>query len=123
MPLALVLFLNAWVVLIASQTGSTQPKVISLPHGEVSHIPSPDGKWTLIFECPNNCSERKLWIEETSKHSRKLVKEYGRSLDISWAPAASAVGGKPGEPSNGVRGSSARPPPPAVSAITARRQT
>lgn len=84
--LALVLFLKAWAVATESQSRSTQPKVISLPHGEVSHIPSPDGKWTLIFECPNNCSERKLWIEETSKHSRKLVKEYDRSLDISWAP-------------------------------------
>jgi hypothetical protein len=86
MFVTLVLFLNAWVAVTASQTASTQPTVISLPHGEVSHIPSPDGKWTLIFECPNNCSERKLWIEESSKHSRKLVKEYERSLDISWAP-------------------------------------
>src|SRR6267154_678751 len=77
---------SSWVAARANQTGSTQPKVIFLPHGEVSHISSPDGKWALIFECPNNCSERKLWIEETSKHSRKLVKEYGRSLDISWAP-------------------------------------
>ncbi|SRR5216683_150048 len=85
-PLVLVLFLNAWVAVVASQTGSTQPKVISVPQGEVSHIPSPDGKWTLTFECQNNCSERKLWIKETSKHPRKLVKEYERSLDISWAP-------------------------------------
>ena len=83
---ALVLFLNAWVAVTASQTASTQRTVIPLPQGEASHVPSPDGKWTLIFECPNNCSERKLWIEETSKHSRKLVKEYERSLDVSWAP-------------------------------------
>ena len=78
---ALVLVLNAWLAATASQS-----KVISLPQGEVSRIPSPDKKWTLIFECPNSCSERKLWIEETSTHSRKRVKEYGRSLDISWAP-------------------------------------
>lgn len=86
MPLALVSFLSAWVAVIASQTGSTQSNVISLPQGRVSHIPSPDGKWTLIFDCPNDCTERKLWIEESLKHSRKLVKEYERSLDISWAP-------------------------------------
>ena len=83
---ALVLFLNPWVAVTATQTASAQGTVISLPQGEASHVPSPDGKWTLIFECPNNCSERKLWIDETSKHSRRLVREYERSLDISWAP-------------------------------------
>ena len=77
---------------LAAQTKPAHPPVVVLPrvHGTslaaVSRIPSPNGKWTLIFECPNNCSERKLWIEESSKHSRKLVKEYERSLDISWAP-------------------------------------
>ena len=81
MFLALVVLLNAWLAGTASQT-----KVISLPQGEVSHIPSPDRRWTLIFECPNNCSERRLWIEEASRHSKRLVKEYERSLDISWAP-------------------------------------
>lgn len=86
MFLALVFFLNAWVAVTTNQNGPPQPTVISLPHGEVSHIPSPDGKWTLIFECPSNCSERKLWVEETSNRSRKLVREYERSLDISWGP-------------------------------------
>ncbi len=37
MFVTLVLFLNAWVAVTASQTGSTQPTVISLPHGEVSY--------------------------------------------------------------------------------------
>ena len=83
--LAFVFFLNALVAVTANQNASPPP-IISLPHGEVSRIASPDGKWTLIFECPNNCRERKLWVQETSKHSRKLVKEYERSLDISWAP-------------------------------------
>jgi TonB family protein len=68
------------------QSKSTHPAVVSLPRAPISQIPSPNGKWTLIFECPNNCSERKLWLEETSSHARKLVKEYERSLDISWAP-------------------------------------
>jgi len=79
--LTLVLLLNAGLAATASQT-----KIISLPK-ELSRIPSPDRKWTLILECPNSsCGEKKLWIEEASRHSRKLVKEYGRSLDISWAP-------------------------------------
>ena len=62
------------------------PTVISLPRGAVSRIPSPDGKWTLIFECPNDCSERKLWIERNASRTRKLIKEYERSLSISWSP-------------------------------------
>jgi hypothetical protein len=82
---ALIFLLSAWPPLGASQTKATPP-VVNLPKGEVSRIPSPNGKWTLIFECPNDCSERKLWFEETSSRARKLVKEYDRSLDISWAP-------------------------------------
>jgi hypothetical protein len=71
---------------LAAQTKSAQSPVVNLPRAPVSRIPSPDGKWTLIFKCPNDCSERKLWIEENASHSRKLVKEYERSLSISWAP-------------------------------------
>ncbi len=82
---ALIFLLNVWPPVGASQTKATPP-VVNLPKGEVSRIPSPNGKWTLIFECPNDCSERKLWVEETSSHARKLVKEYDRSLDIAWAP-------------------------------------
>lgn len=82
---ALTLLLGAWPLLAARQIKATPP-VVSLPRGEVNRIPSPNGKWALIFQCPNNCSERKLWVEETSSHARKQVKEYERSLDISWAP-------------------------------------
>jgi hypothetical protein len=82
---ALIFLLSAWPPFGASQTKATPP-VVSLPKGEVSRIPSPNGKWTVIFECPNDCSERKLWVEETASRARKLVKEYERSLDISWAP-------------------------------------
>jgi hypothetical protein len=82
---ALTFLLGAWPLLAASQIKATPP-VVSLPRGEVSRIPSPNGKWALIFQCPNDCSERKLWVEDTSSHARKLVKEYERSLDIAWAP-------------------------------------
>jgi hypothetical protein len=71
---------------LATQTKSAHSPVVDLPRGAISRIPSPNGKWTLIFECPNDCSERKLWIEENTSHTRKLVKEYERSLSISWAP-------------------------------------
>ncbi len=69
-----------------AQVKSADQGVVDLPQAAVSRIPSPDGKWTLIFECPNDCSERKLWIEDNTSHTRRLVKEYERSLSISWAP-------------------------------------
>jgi hypothetical protein len=84
--LTCILLFNGWHLSEAAQSKSTHPAVVILPRAPISRIPSPNGKWTLIFECPNDCSERKLWIEETSSHARKLVKEYERSLDISWAP-------------------------------------
>jgi len=84
----LIFLLLASPRLAASQSRATPP-VVALPNGKVSRIPSPDGRWTLIFQCPNDCSERKLWVEETSSHSRRLVKEYERGLDISWAPDSS----------------------------------
>src|SRR5438552_6359740 len=70
---------------LASETKSAHPPVVDLPRAAVTPIPSPNGKWILIFECPNDCSERKLWIEESASHTRKLVKEHERSLSISWA--------------------------------------
>jgi hypothetical protein len=82
---ALIFSLSAWPPLAANQAKATPP-VVSLPMGKVSRIPSPNRKSTLVFECPHDCAERKLWIEETSSRARKLVKEYARSLDISWAP-------------------------------------
>ena len=68
------------------QVQSRNPLVINLPHGRISHIPSPDGKWILVFECPNDCKERKLWIEEAASHKRRPIKDYDRNLDVSWAP-------------------------------------
>jgi len=84
--LTTLLLLQIWQPSAAGQSKSGNPPVVVLPRGPVSRIPSPNGMWTLIFECPNDCSERKLWIEENTSHTRKLVKEYERSLSISWAP-------------------------------------
>jgi hypothetical protein len=72
---------------LAAQTRPAHPSVVDLPRAAaVTRIPSPNGRWNLIFECPNDCKERKLWIEESASHTRRLVKEYDRSLSISWAP-------------------------------------
>ena len=60
--------------------------VIDLPRGPLTRIASPDKSWTLVFECPNECAERKLWIEKTQPKQRRLVSEYERSLGVSWAP-------------------------------------
>ena len=84
--LLLSIFLAPMPRMTEAQVKPAHRPVVHLPRGAVSRIPSPDRKWTLIFECPNDCSERKLWIEENTSHRRKLVKEYERSLSISWAP-------------------------------------
>lgn len=68
------------------QGPSRQQAVVSLPQGALTRIPSPNGKWTLIFECPNECADRKLWIEERASRTRRFVKEYERDLEISWTP-------------------------------------
>lgn len=77
---------SAQAQLEGKQIKSRNPPVIIVPDGPISRIPSPDGKWILVFECPNECKERKLWIEEVVSHKRSPIKEYERSLDISWAP-------------------------------------
>jgi hypothetical protein len=71
---------------LVAQSRPTRAPVVDLPRAAVTRITSPNRKWSLIFECPNDCSQRKLWIEEKASHIRRLVKEYERSLTISWAP-------------------------------------
>ncbi len=72
--------------LLAAQTRSAHPPVVVLPLAAITRIPSPNGKWILIFECPNYCSARTLSIEDSASHTRRLIGEYDRSLSISWAP-------------------------------------
>ena len=73
------------------------PRVVKLPQGSLTRIPSPDRKWTLVFEFhqppedPAGCVaagevSRKLWIERTGSKERKFIREFERSLDISWSP-------------------------------------
>jgi hypothetical protein len=72
--------------LLSAQSKSVHSSVVKLPRAAVSRIPSPNGKWTLIFECPDYRSARKLSIEDRASHTRRLIGEYERSLSISWAP-------------------------------------
>jgi len=77
-------------VIIAScvafaQVKSSLHQVVELPNGPVTRIISPDKRWTMIFECPNNCQERNLWIED-GLHARRLVGKYNRSLAVAWVP-------------------------------------
>jgi len=69
-----------------AQSKSIYTGVVVLPQGAVTRIPSPNRRWTLIFECPDYSKGRKLWIIENGSHARRLVKEYERSLAIAWAP-------------------------------------
>jgi hypothetical protein len=73
----------------AAQTKSPRgvhSAVISLPQGAMTAIASPDRNWTLIFEFPDVNKSRKLWIQHRGSSGRKLVREFDRSLDISWSP-------------------------------------
>lgn len=83
---ALCLSLQLSLAMGAQARKSAAPQVVVLPRGPITRIASPDRKWTLIFECPNVCSQRKLSIEKNAAHARRLVKEYERSLDVGWAP-------------------------------------
>ena len=67
-------------------SGGVHSEVISLPQGAMTTIPSPDRNWTLIFELPDLYTARKLWIQHRGSSGRKLVREFDRSLDISWSP-------------------------------------
>jgi hypothetical protein len=82
-PVLLTMFLTACLCL--AQTKSAYQQVVALPNGPVTQIVSPHKNWTLVFECPNNCEARILWIEG-KPHARRLVKKYERSLEIAWAP-------------------------------------
>lgn len=61
-------------------------EVVSLPQGAITTIPSPNQNWTLIFEFPDVYKGRKLWIRHKGSDDRRLVREFERSLDVSWSP-------------------------------------
>ena len=79
-------FLLIQLQFAAAQIEVAHQRVVFLPQSSVTRIPSPDEKWTLVFECPDNCTERKLSIEDSASHKRRLVNKYERSLSISWSP-------------------------------------
>ena len=66
--------------------GGVHSEIISLPQGAITTIPSPNQNWTLIFEFPDVYKARKLWIQHKGSDDRRLVREFERSLDISWSP-------------------------------------
>ncbi|MGB9075079.1 MAG: hypothetical protein WCC22_20760 [Terriglobales bacterium] len=83
------MFSRVLLALFASLTLSVaggQTKVVVLPRGPVTRIVSPDRKWILIFECRDYSQPRKLWIEQSRMHRRRAVRDFERSLSISWAP-------------------------------------
>jgi hypothetical protein len=72
----------------AQDDGSTKQR-IDLPRGHMGRVQSPDRRWTLVFESPDDSSERRLWIENTGSPGRRLVKAFTRSVSLSWAPDSS----------------------------------
>lgn len=70
----------------AAQVKPAGSEVVSFPQSARTRVTSPDRKWTLVFECPNDCADKKLWLEDTTSHTRRLVNIYERHLAVSWAP-------------------------------------
>lgn len=81
---------TAFLLLLSSaalaQSGFKAPPVVDLPRGELTLIPSPDLNWRLVFECPNDCTHRMLWVEDSHTRARRLVRNFDRNLSISWSP-------------------------------------
>ena len=70
----------------AAQNVLSRQTVVSFPFGADNRVPSPNKNSTLVFECPKNCSERILSLEENISHTKRLVAKYQRNLDVSWSP-------------------------------------
>ena len=97
-PLLALIWLSPFTVTAQTPPAHHQPIVVSLPQGPVTRIPSPDRRWMLVFEFPasdkSHSAEcrtgqnetRKLWIKRKGSHERTLVRDFDRSLDISWSP-------------------------------------
>jgi hypothetical protein len=71
---------------VGQTTKAASPPVVVAPRGQVTHLISPDRKWKLVFECPDFDRLRQLWIERDGTGTRRLVREYERSVDMGWAP-------------------------------------
>lgn len=70
----------------AKSAPATHTPLIRLPQGALTTVASPDQKWKLIFEFQSVYETRKLWIQPKGSNRRTLVREFQRSLDISWSP-------------------------------------
>jgi hypothetical protein len=97
-PLLALFRLLPFTMTAQTEPAHHQPIVVSLPQGPVTRIPSPDRKWMLVFEFPAadkslaaDCRAgenqvRRLWIRHHGSGDRTLVRDFARSLDISWSP-------------------------------------
>jgi hypothetical protein len=95
---SLTFFLPALTAIGQTKPAHLRPPIVTLPQGTVTHIPSPDRLWMLVFEFrasekplsgdgPTGEDEvRKLWIKRKGSSDRTLVRDFERSLDISWSP-------------------------------------
>jgi hypothetical protein len=72
--------------LAAAQLGLGRQPVVSFPSASDGRVPSPNRTWTLVFECPKDCAERMLSVEESASHTKRLVGKYERNLNVSWSP-------------------------------------
>ena len=63
---------------------------VELPGGKTVHIPSPNGRWTLIASPDSENQERTVALEDKITGATTLVKRYDRSLSVGWNPDSRA---------------------------------
>lgn len=76
--------LAAFLLISLQMTMRAQDPSPPVSPRSVSRIQSPDRKWSLILEAPGD--QRRLWIENTASHAKRLVNAFNRSASLSWAP-------------------------------------
>ncbi len=84
--LAFALVIPSGVIGAASVSPSLRDERISLPGRKTIHIPSPDGRWTLVASPYRNTGDRSLTLEDKATGAKTLVKLYDRSLSVGWSP-------------------------------------
>ena len=71
-----------------AQTTSATNEIVQLPQAMPVHLWSPDHQSMLVADALplNYVGEKYVWLEGADGRNRRLVKQYGRSLSLGWAP-------------------------------------
>ena len=79
-------------VYVTASVQDSSPAELTLPHGRVQSLPSPDGAHTLYtveFQNGNNNGPQ-LWIRNNSTSKSKLLLTLGGTMQAFWSPDGKA---------------------------------